>query len=170
MMKHILAGCSLTVLLVAGSLPAQAQTPAPAPSPAPSSAPAAPSGSQGNVSPEELKKFASAVKQMLVIARDAENQMSQAVQQTGLSEARFNEIYLAKKDPASKPAKPITSKEQQSYDQAFAKIGQIEKDAKAKMDNTIVAQGLEKQRFDQIFATVQGNQQLRQEVQKMIQQ
>lgn len=172
MMKHILAGCSLTVLLAAGSLPAHAQTPSPAPSPAPASpAPAspAPAGNQEKVSPDELKKFATAVKQMLVIAKDAETQMSQAVQQTGLSEERFNQIYLAKKNPTSKPEKPITAKEQQSYDQAVAKLSQIEKDAQSKMDKTIVGQGLEVQRFNQIFATVQSSPQLRQEVQKMLQ-
>lgn len=163
MMKHILAGCSLLVLLTVGSLPAHAQNSTPAPSTP------APAASQSKVSSEELKKFAGAIKKMLVISQDTETQMVQAVQQSGLTEARFNEIYLSKKDPAKKPTNAITPKEQQSYDQALSKLTEIEKAARTKMDSTIQSEGLEVPRFNQIFAEVQGSPQLRQEVQKMIQ-
>lgn len=189
MINRVLAGCSLFALVTVGSMPAQAQSPSTAPAkPAPSTAPAPaqkPAPNNGtpaqkpaapaapaaatNVSPDELKKFANAVKQMLSIARDAETQMNQAVQQTGLSEARFNEIYLAKRDPAAKPNSKVTPKEEQSYNQAVSRLGEIQKGAQAKMDQVVKSEGFAPDRFGQIFAAVQGNPQLKQEVQKLIQ-
>jgi hypothetical protein len=104
MMKHILAGCSLLVAVAVSSLPAQAQNaPAPAAKPAPatqtapaakpapvtqtapaaSPAPTKPATTQEKVSPEELKKFASATKQLLAIVNDTESQMVQAVEKQG---------------------------------------------------------------------------------------
>lgn len=167
MIKHLLANSSLLVLLAVGSLPVQAQNSAPAPAaPAPAApAPAAPT----QVSPDELKKFAGAVKKMLAISQEAETQIAQVVQQSGLTEVRLSEIYRAKQDPAQKPKNPITPKEQQSYDQAMVKLNAIEQDARTKFDTSIKSEGLEPQRFNQIFAAVQKNPQLRQEVQKMIQ-
>ncbi len=177
MMKPILAGCSLLALLAIGSLPVKAQSTKPAPSPAPATSPAptqntapAPAATSTNVSPDELQKFASATKQMLAIVNDTENQMVQAVQKQGLTEARFNEIYQSKRNPNAKPANQITPKEEESYKQAVTQLTQLQKDAQVKMDKAVEAQGLQTDRFNQIFAAVQKDPQLRQEVRKLIQQ
>jgi hypothetical protein len=195
MMKHILAGCSLLVAVAVSSLPAQAQNapapaaqpapatkpapvkPAPATKPAPaagsapaaSPAPTSPATAQEKVSPEELKKFASATKQLLAIVNDTESQMVQAVEKQGLSQTRFNEIYQSKQNPNAKPATQITSKEEASYKQAVTQLTQLQKDAQTKMDQVVQAQGLPMDRFNQIFAAVQKDPQLKQEVRKMIQ-
>ena len=189
-MKHILAGCSLLVAVAVSSLPAQAQNaPAPAAKPAPatqtapaakpapatqtapaaSPAPTKPATTQEKVSPEELKKFASATKQLLAIVNDTESQMVQAVEKQGLSQTRFNEIYQSKQNPSAKPATQITSKEEASYKQAVTQLTQLQKDAQTKMDQVVQAQGLPMERFNQIFAAVQKDPQLKQEVRKMIQ-
>ncbi|MBD2037958.1 DUF4168 domain-containing protein [Leptolyngbya sp. FACHB-321] len=196
MMRHILAGCSLLVAVAVSSLPAQAQnTPAPAAKPAPAAqpapatqpapgakpapatqtapaatpAPTKPATAQEKVSPEELKKFASATKQLLAIVNDTESQMVQAVEKQGLSQTRFNEIYQSKQNPNAKPATQITSKEEASYKQAVTQLTQLQKDAQTKMDQVVQAQGLPMERFNQIFAAVQKDPQLKQEVRKMIQ-
>ncbi|MBD2077841.1 DUF4168 domain-containing protein [Phormidium sp. FACHB-592] len=196
MMRHILAGCSLLVAVAVSSLPAQAQnTPAPAVKPAPAAqpapatqpapgakpapatqtapaatpAPTKPATAQEKVSPEELKKFASATKQLLAIVNDTESQMVQAVEKQGLSQTRFNEIYQSKQNPNAKPATQITSKEEASYKQAVTQLTQLQKDAQTKMDQVVQAQGLPMERFNQIFAAVQKDPQLKQEVRKMIQ-
>lgn len=178
MMKSILASGSLLVLLAVSSLPARAQnsntapTEKPAPAtqaPAASPAPTSPSTPQTNVSPDELKKFAVATKQLLTIVNATESQMVQAVQKQGLTEARFNEIYQSKKNPQAKPAAQITPKEEESYKQAVSQLTQIQKDAQVKMDKAVQEQGLPMDRFNQIFAAVQKDPQLRQEVRKMIQ-
>jgi hypothetical protein len=160
MVKYVLAGCSLLVALAVGSLPSQAQNPssAPAQSPAPAT-----------VNSDELKKFASAVKKVLVIAQDMENQMVQVVKKEGLTEQRFNEIHQSRQNPSAKPTQQITPKEEQSYKQALSQLGQIQKDAQVKMDKAVESEGLKVERFNQIFAMVQKDPALRQEVRKLMQ-
>jgi hypothetical protein len=161
MIRHLLAGCSLLVVLSLGSLPVQAETPKPAP--------VTPVPSPVTISPDELKKFASAVKKVLIIARETDDQMVQVVQKEGLSEARFNEIYQVKKDPSKQPKTPITPLEQKTYDQILTKLAQVQKDAQTKMDQAVLAEGLQVERFSQIFNTVRKDPKLRQEVQRMMQ-
>jgi hypothetical protein len=121
------------------------------------------------VNPDELKKFASAVKKVLVIAQDMETQMVQAVKKEGLTEQRFNEIHQSKQNPSAKPAQQVTPKEEQSYKQALTQLTQIQKDAQAKMDRAVEGEGLQVARFSQIFAAVQKDPALRQEVRKLMQ-
>ncbi len=181
MMKYILAGCSLLVAVTIGSLPIKAQDAKPAPAsaekPAPAQSPASASpaptptepATTPAVSADELKKFASATKQLLSIVNDTETQMVQAVQKQGLTEARFNDIYQSKKNPSAKLTSQVTPKEEESYKQAVTQLIKIQADAQAKMDKVVAAQGLQMERFNQIFAAVQKDPQLRQEVRKMIQ-
>jgi hypothetical protein len=160
MLKRVLTGCSLLALLMMSSTAAAyAQASKPAPAPATSQ----------QVSPEELKRFSTAMKELLTIADDAETRMRQAVKDYGLSESRFNEIYVAKTTPNSKPKTPITTQEQQKYDQLVGKLSEIQKDANTRMDKAVQTQGLPFDRFNQIFETVQKNPQLKQQVQQMIQ-
>lgn len=173
MMKYLLAGCSVFVALAIGCLPIKAQDakPAPAQSPAPASPATTPTepAITPAVSADELKKFASATKQLLSIVNETETQMVQAVEKQGLTEARFNAIYQSKRNPNAKPTSQITPKEEESYKQAVTQLTKLQADAQAKMDKVVAAQGLQMERFNQIFAAVQKDPQLRQEVRKMIQ-
>jgi organic radical activating enzyme len=162
MRKQILASCSLLVLLAVSGMPVRAQNS----NSAPNSAPAA---TQTKISPEELQKFASTIKKLLVINQNMESQMSQAVQKVGLSEQRFGEIHRSKKDPSVKPTNQITPKEEQSYNQAVTQLSQIQKDAQTQMDRTVDSGGLGTERFNQILAQVQKSPQLRQELRKLLQ-
>ncbi len=164
MRKFFWVSCSLFIVTALGSVPAQAQnsspgSPSSAPSSAPSSTPSkAPStapSSQQQVSPEELKKFVGALKNILVIAQDSETQMTQVIQKQGLTPSRFNEIYLAKKNPSAKPANQITPKEEQSYQQVIPQLTKIQEDAQSKRDKAIQAQGMQIPRFEQILTIAQ---------------
>lgn len=161
MVKHILAGCSLLLLLGVSSLPVQAQNPSPAP--AQTTAPA-------KVSTEELQKFTGALKKALVIMQERDSEMVQAVQKQGLTEERFNEIHQSRQDPAKKPTQQVTSKEEQSYKQAFSQLVEIEKTTQSKMEKAVQAEGMNVERFNQILALVQKDPSLQQEVRKLIQQ
>jgi len=170
MRKFFWVSCSLFVMTALGSIPAQAQNSSPgSPSSAPSAAPSTAPSSQPQVSPEELKKFVGALKNILVIAQDSETQMTQVIQKQGLTPSRFNEIYLAKKNPSAKPANQITPKEEQSYQQVIPQLTKIQEDAQSKRDKAIQAQGMQIPRFEQILTIAQKSPELRQEIRKMIQ-
>ncbi len=162
MMKRIMAGASLVAIVMLGSLPGYAQQTKPAPAPAPATA-------STTVSPEELQKFAGAVKQVLAIARETDTQMAQVVQKEGLTEARFNEIFNSKKQGGNQPKTPISDQEKQQYERIVGQLTQIQKNAMTKMDQAVQSQGLDVARFNQIFTAVKQDPKLREQVQKLIQ-
>ncbi len=161
MIKRILVACCTVALVGAAHLSAQAQTQAPAPQTAPAA----------TVSKDEVQKFANAIKQILVINREFEKEAAQAIKdEKGLTEQRFDEIYKAQRNPKTTPAVQIQPKERQSYDRVVTKLEQIQKDSDAKMEEAVKAQKLEMPRFNQIFEAAQKSPQLRQEIQKLVQQ
>lgn len=158
MLKYALAASCTVALLFSAHIPAQAQSAAPAPQAAPSAP----------VSKDEVQKFAGAIKQILVINRASESQAVQAIRGEGLTEQRFDEIYKVQREAKGKPTSQIPAKDQQSYDRAVTKLVQIQKDSETKMEKAVQSQGLNVQRFNQIFEAVQKNPQLKQEIQQII--
>ncbi len=159
-MKRILVACCTAVLVGAAHLPAQAQAPAPTTQ----AAPATP------VSKEEVQKFVSVIKQILVINQASETEAVKAIKGEGLTEQRFDEIYKSQRDPKAAPTAQIQPRERQGYDRVVAKLVQLQKDSDAKMEKAVQAQGLDVQRFNQIFEAAQKNPELRQEIQKLVRQ
>jgi hypothetical protein len=149
-------------------MPIQAQQ-APASKPAPTSQPA-----NQTVTPAETRQFANAVKQVLVISREAEKQATQAIRSEGLTEQRFDEIFRSQNNspnsPQQKPSKPVETGERQRYDRVIAKLTQISKDNDSKVEAAVKKEGLEIPRFNQIFQIVRSNPNLRKQVQDMIRQ
>jgi len=165
-LKQLLTGSYVFVFLLAGSLSAQAQVPQPA---SPSTQPQVPTAPQAQISSEELKKFARTLKQLLVIEQGVNQQIAQAVSQSGLSEQRLTEIYQAQKNPSVQPTTAITSKEKQQFQKTFTKVGEIQQQGQSKTQQVFQKEGLEPTRFKQIFATVKQDPSLKQKVQQMIQ-
>lgn len=161
MLKQLLAGGSVLAVLFAGGLSAQAQAPSPQPKvqPAP----------QVQVSPAELEKFANAIKQLRVIQQASQAEMVKAVQSEKLSEQRFIQIYQVQQNPQAPTTPKVTPTEKQSFDKAFAKIGQIQQTTQTKMKQVVQSQGMEVQRFNQIFAAVRQNPTLQQKIQQLLQ-
>lgn len=143
--------------------PESVQSPKPKPLPQVQQAP------QGEISQEELQKFANAVKKLQPIQQEADTQITQAIQQQNLSQKRFGEIYQARRNPQAKPTTAITPEETKKFDQVGAKIQDIEQATQSKMERAVRDEGLDIQRFNQIFAAIRQNPALLQKVQQMIQ-
>lgn len=143
--------------------PESVQSPKPKPLPQVQQAP------QGEISQEDLQKFANAVKKLQPIQQEADTQITQAIQQQNLSQKRFGEIYQARRNPQAKPTTAITPEETKKFDQVGAKIQDIEQATQSKMERAVRDEGLDIQRFNQIFAAIRQNLALLQKVQQMIQ-
>ena len=169
MLKQVLASSSVALLLCC--LPARAQTQASPTSQPPKQAPQSqePQTSETQVSPQELQKFAKAVKLLLPIQREASQQMAAAIEQGGLSKDRFTEIFEAQHMPQVPPAKPISQEEKQKFTRTLAKVTAIQEKEQPKMKQVVQDQGLDVQRFNQIQLEVQHNPTLLQQVLQLIQ-
>jgi hypothetical protein len=143
------------------------QSPTQPTQPAQSQPPAQPPA-QPQVSQEELQKFANAVKKLQPIQENAQNQIVQAIQQEKLTEKRFGEIYQSRQNPQAQPATKITPEENKRFDQANAKIVKIEQSTQGQMEQAVKGEGLEIQRFNQIFLALRQNPEMLQKVRQMI--
>lgn len=147
----------------------QRQIPAPGASQAPQAQPQLPGQpSQTDVSQEELQKFANAVKKLQPIQQEAESQINQAIQQQDLSEERFGEIYQSRQNPKAKPEKKITREENKKFEQVSTKIQEIQQATQTRMEQTVRTEGLDIQRFNQIFLSLKRNPELLQKVRQLI--
>jgi len=164
MLKQLLTGILVSILLLVGSLSAQADTLELTPTPQ-SQAQEAP---QIQVSPEELQKFANAIKQLQVTYQKFQTLMVQAVEDEGLSQERFTEIYLAQQNPEVKPQTEITQKEEQDFEKAFMKVEKIQQENQSQMKQVVEAKGLEVQHFNQIFVATLQDPALRKKVRQML--
>lgn len=158
MVRHILAGCSLAILLGMGTLPALAQQ-----KPAPPA-----SATQQAVSEDDLKKFVGAAKKLEVISQDRNTQIAKVVKDEGLSLERFREIYLSKQNSQVKPKTEVTQDEQQKYDRAVGQLVQIQKDTQSKMGTAVQSEGLEVPRFLQILEAIQKTPDLQKKIEQML--
>lgn len=178
MLKQFLTGSYIFSFLIVSSLSAQAQVPQ---STSPSNQPKAPASSQTQpltqpqtqpqtqISQDELQKFARGLKQLLTIQEGVKQQMAQVVNQSGLSQQRFLQIYQSQKDPSSQPKPAVSSKEKQQFDQAYTKLGEIQKQAQSKMQQAVQKEGLAPARFNQILVMVRQDPALQQKVRQLIQ-
>lgn len=147
----------------------QRQIPAPGASQTPQAQPQLPGQpSQTDVSQEELQKFANAVKKLQPIQQEAETQINQAIQQQDLSEERFGEIYQSRQNPKAKPEKKITREENKKFEQVSTKIQEIQQATQTRMEQTVRTEGLDIQRFNQIFLSLKRNPELLQKVRQLI--
>jgi LAS superfamily LD-carboxypeptidase LdcB len=170
--KQFLTGSCISLFLLVGNLSVQAQQKpiSPSPSSAPQSQPPAsntPTNTQ--ISSDELQKFARTIKQLIGITESANQEMSQVVSKSGLSQQRFIAIHKSQSTPsATKPTPAVTSQEKQQYEKAFASLRQIQQQADTKMQQVLQAEGLQIDRFNQIEAAVRQDPALQKRVRDMI--
>jgi hypothetical protein len=189
MLKQILTGISLCAFLSLAGFPAQAQTqqqPKPQAQPrnqtAPESAPGSPSSGASNsqVSSQEVQKFANAIKEMRTIQNDAHNQAEQVIQKQGLTVDRFNALLQSQQPQSSSQSQPqaqpnaqaspqASPQEQQKFQQALTELTQLQQDTQRKLEAAVTNQGLTVDRFNQVFAMVRQDPNLRQQVEQQLQ-
>jgi hypothetical protein len=170
MYKQLLLGGFALALAFSAGLPARSQTSQTEPQqqqqPQPQQQQTAPAA---DVSSEDLQKFANAVKQIQTIQQDYQGRMAQAVEQQGLSQDRYLAIQESQANPTAKPNSQVSEDEKQKFEQATAQVSQLQQEAESKMKEAVQAEGLDVKRFNEIFAAIQQDPSLQQQVQQMMQ-
>lgn len=158
MFKQLLTGSCIFLFLLVGNLSVQAQQKpvSPSSSPTPQTQPPATTTTPTNtqVSSEELQKFARTIKQLIGIEQNANQEMSQVITKSGLSQERFFAIYKSQKTPSTPPTPAVSSQEKQQFEKAFTNLRQIQQQAETKMKQVLQTEGLQPERFNQIEAVV----------------
>ena len=172
MLKQLLKGSSIFVILLAGNLSALAQVPESKPQTQASQALQKPlqiSQVQTTVSQEELQQFANLLPTLQEIGQTSQHRAVQAIEQSGLSVERFQELSEAQQYPGAIPSSPATPEEQQSFNQVAPEIQSIQEETLDQQEEAVRAGGLEPNRFNEILVAIQEDPTLQQQVQQLMQ-
>lgn len=133
-------------------------------------APGATESTSTSISDAELEQFADTIPQLVAIEQAGQEQVFQAIDESGLERDRFYEIYegVAQPSPDVAANSEVTTAEQSSFEMALSRIETIEQDIRAQQENVIAASGIAPERFDEIMAAVLNDPELQLEVQELM--
>jgi hypothetical protein len=127
---------------------------------------------QAEISDAELQRFANVIPKLQEVERSAQQQLSRAIADAGISQQRFSELYSAQQPPsAGQPAataNAATPEERESFNQVLSQIQTINQQVQSQKVNILQSEGLQPQQFNRILAAVQQDPELQQQVQQLI--
>lgn len=160
----ILLGTATSVVLLS-EMSAVAQQP---------SEPTAPPNATDNyvteVDEEEIKSFANAFSVVQDIQQDSRDKMEQVIQEEGLTIQEYNELYRGQQMGSDAESSEISEQKQQQFEQADARIDEIEQEAQAAIEQAITDEGLELERFEEIGSAVRSDPELQEQVKTLLEE
>ncbi len=161
-MKKTVARVFVGALLVLpmAVVPSQAQSPSPPSANQVLSLPR----SSGSTSPLELQQFAQALRQLKKVEMEMQQKMAEALKDEGLSPQRFQEIGERQGNPDSPLTADISTKDQERFDKALAKINKIQQDTVPKQNRAVTLQGLTVEQFNRIGRAIDQNPTLKRQL------
>ncbi len=162
--RSILAGATVSVFLLAGQTVTLAQQQTPAEQNNPAVTPE--KNTSIEVNDEEIQSFASAFEVVQTIQGESRQKMVEAIEEQGLTIKEYNELLRQQQQPESNDsqASNVSAQKQEQFQQADAQIEQIEKEAQAEIETAITNEGLQVERFQQIWIAVRQDPELQQQV------
>ncbi|NEP14161.1 MAG: DUF4168 domain-containing protein [Symploca sp. SIO1A3] len=162
MLKQLLTGTTVLALLLGISLPGFTQSQENIVTSQLKQA------SDGDINPEELRKFANAFKLVQQLEQESIETMFEIVESEGFSRERFGEILQAQQNPEAQPNVDVSQEESDKFDNAIDKIAQNRQETIVNMQQAVVAEGLDVERYDQILSIVKDDEELQKQVLEMI--
>jgi len=157
-MKYfVMTTCMAAIIFLFGAASVQAQFEQPAP---PQDMP--------EVTDEELKTFVDASMKAQQIQTEAQVEMIAIVEDEGLEVETYNKILQGLQMGQSADEMEVSESDVEKFETASAQIGEIEQDMEVKLIAAIEDEGLELERFQEIFMAVQSDAGLQQKMQQMI--
>ena len=116
----------------------------------------------------EITTFVDAVKSVQVVEQGIQQKMIEAVQNSGLTVERFNEIIMANQNPDQES--DATEEEMKKVESAGQQIQTIQTSSQGDIQKSISEAGMTVERYQEIMMMVQSNQEMLAKVQKMLEE
>lgn len=163
----IASGAVASIFMLGSTMVAEAQEQQQQPSPD-QQMPATPEGSTVDVDQEELERFANAFLAVQEIQDQSRQEMAEAIEQEGLTIEEYNQMFRQQQQPEAAEAE-MSPEQQEQFQQADARIDEIEQEAQTEIENAITGEGIELERFEELWVAIQQDPELQQEVQQILQ-
>lgn len=164
----ILLGTAASAFMLTSEMPAFAQQQAPQ-----QGQPMSPQENSMEVDEEEIQRFANAFEAVQSIQKESREEMAQAIEQQGLTIKEYNELFQQQQGNAGGESQMSQSnyseEKRQQFEQADARIDQIEQETQSEIEQAITQEGLEVERFEQLWIAVRQDPELQQRLQNELQ-
>lgn len=125
---------------------------------------------QATVSDEELTQFATAFQSVQKVSMDAQGEMMEVIQASGIEMQRFNELYNESQAAEDNVPASATEEEAKNFKNALDRIEVLQPVYEDKMNKAIVAAGMTTERYEEVMMVIQTSPELQQKIQTMMQQ
>lgn len=116
------------------------------------------------VTDSELSKFANAFQQIQTISQQAQQEMTQVVQEEGMDIQRFNEIHQASINPEMEVE--VSEEEQTQHQNITAEIEKMQTTFQGQMEKAIADQDLTIEKYEEIINGLQADPELQERLRK----
>lgn len=123
-----------------------------------------------SVSDEELTQFATAFQSVQQVSMQAQGEMMEVIQASGLEVQRFNELYNEAQSAEGDTPASATEEEAKKYQGIMGRIEALQPTFEHKMDKAIADAGMTSERYEEIMMVIQSDPEMQQKVQSMMQQ
>ncbi|GGZ51042.1 DUF4168 domain-containing protein [Mesonia mobilis] len=118
------------------------------------------------VTDQDLNKFADAYQAVQMENQKAQQEMVAMIEESGLDVEKFQKIQKAQMDPNTEVE--ATEKELTAHKQVMAEIQAMQPKLQSEMEALIKKKGLTMQRYQEVAAAIQTNQELQQQLQAIM--
>ncbi len=165
MFKQLLTGTVTFTLLITVGIPSLAQSPEIV------AQSQLKQVSKGEVSPQEVQQFSSAIVKLQLIQRQYRGAIIGVIEQEGFSPERF--VAIIRSEQEQKPLNPeLTNEERQNLSEAITQIQEIQQKTQLLEVQVVQEEGLGVERFEELIEAVEESSELqsqvRQEVKRII--
>lgn len=113
-----------------------------------------------SVTDEELAMFAEISNKAEEVQADAEEKVSELVEDEGMEMDRFQEIMMSQQNPQMSEEVEVSDEENEKIEKIQPEIMEINQDAQEQFVTIIEDEGLDPQRFQEIFQAIQSSPEL----------
>lgn len=123
-----------------------------------------------DVDDDELERFAEALVDVQMIQQDAQVDVQEAVEESGIEMQRFQEIHQGQMAPDAQGEVDASDEEQSAYDDAISNIEEIETAAAEEMEEAVADHDFETDRFNTLAQAIPQDPELSQELNEIAQE
>lgn len=116
----------------------------------------------------ERQQFINALQSVERIRFASQQQATDVLKDERFSIERFNEILQAQRNPQAEPVN-LSEREQERFDQAMTRLNELDRTAQTRMQEAIQREGLDPQRFNQLYTAMQRNPEFQRQIMQQIQ-
>ena len=120
------------------------------------------------VGDSELMQFVEALREVERVQITTQEDMLAVLDDQGISTERFNEVYQAEQSPEFELDRPLSDDEENRYRAAEQELQLIQQQAQVQMSQAVEDEGLEIDRFNEIYVALTQDPELQQRVQQLI--